>query len=77
MNKNNSPMSLVAANLESYPAIWDNSHCEYHNFTTRANQFEQLAKVAGLANGTDTKTKYESLRTKFRRVSTNTHLTIL
>jgi hypothetical protein len=69
MNNETSPMVIIANHLECYPAVWDSSDSRYHKTDIRNGELGELAELAGLADFTEAKTKYETMRSKFRRVS--------
>ena len=53
--------------LQSFPAIWDSNDECYHRRDVRDKQLEELATLCN-ANVLDLKKKYNSLRTRFRKV---------
>ena len=62
----------IINNLEFFPAIWDNSDEDFHKHEVKQRQLQDLAVECGTTTG-DASTKYKSLRTRFRKVSTFLH----
>ena len=55
----------IVNNLESLPAIWDNSDEEFPKHEVKEKQLQDLAIECDTTTG-DASTKYKSLRTRFR-----------